>query len=93
MGVPISRGILTRCQRPSNADSFSYFYDGTTMDKYISALDIESTGCCVTKIEYAKSKGIGNTIISFLILVIQCIHFIYAFVYYMNLYNKRIHLK
>jgi hypothetical protein len=58
MGVPISGEVLTRSQRPSNDDLFSYFYDGTTMDEYKSALAVESTGCCVTKIEYAKSNGI-----------------------------------
>jgi hypothetical protein len=58
MGVPILKEILNRCQRPSNEDSFPYFYDGTTMDEYKSALAVESTGCCVTKIEYAQSNGI-----------------------------------
>ncbi len=28
------------------------------MDEYKSALAVESTGCCVTKIEYAQSNGI-----------------------------------
>ena len=58
MGVPILREILTRCQRPSNAELFPYFYDRTTRDKYNSALAVESTGCCVTKFEYAKLSGI-----------------------------------
>jgi hypothetical protein len=39
---------------------FPYFYDGTTMDKYKSALAVESMGCCVTKIDNAKSNGIGK---------------------------------
>ncbi len=56
MGVPISREILS--WRPFYDDLFPYFYDVTTMDKYKSALAVESTGCCVTKIEYAKSNGI-----------------------------------
>ncbi len=58
MGVPILRDILTRCQRRSNAELFPYFYDRTTMDEYNSALAVESTGCCVTKFEYAKLSGI-----------------------------------
>jgi hypothetical protein len=28
------------------------------MDEYKSALAVESTGCCMTKIEHAKSNGI-----------------------------------
>ncbi len=93
MGVPISREILTRCWRPSNADLCPYFYEGTTMDEYNSALAVESTGCCVTKIEYAKSNGIEKTILRFLILLIQWIHWLHEFVFYRNLYSKRICLK
>ncbi len=58
MGVPISREILNRSQRPSNDDSFPYFHDGTTMDDYKSALAVESMGCCVIKVEYAQLNGI-----------------------------------
>jgi hypothetical protein len=52
-------------------DSFPYFYDGTTTEDYQSALACEGMGCCVTKMEYANSNGIGKNIVSFLILFIQ----------------------
>jgi hypothetical protein len=70
MGVLVSREILNRSQRQSNDDSFPYFYDGTTMDEYKSAFAVKSMGCCVTKIEYARSNGIKK-IVSILILFIQ----------------------
>ncbi len=92
MGVPISREILTRSWGPSNDDYFLYFHDGTTMDEYKSVLAVESTGCCVTKIEYAKANGI-EIIVSFLILFIQWLHLLHKFVYYMNSNNKWICLK
>jgi hypothetical protein len=60
MGVPISTEILTRCQQPFSDGLFSYFYDGTTMDNYQSALALERMGCCVTKMKYANSNGIGK---------------------------------
>jgi hypothetical protein len=41
------------------------------MDDYESALAIERMGCCVTKMEFANSTGIGENIVSFLILFIQ----------------------
>jgi hypothetical protein len=56
MGVLILRENLTRSQRPFYDDLCPYFYDRTTMDKYKSMLAVESTGCCVTKIEYANSN-------------------------------------
>ncbi len=71
MGVPIATEILTRHQKPFSDGLFPYFYDGTTMDKYQSALSLERMGCCVTKIEYANSNGIRKNIVSFLILFIQ----------------------
>ncbi len=48
LGVPISTEILTRCHWPFSEDLFPYFYGGTTMDDYQSALALERTGCCVT---------------------------------------------
>ena len=71
LGVPISTEILTRCRRPFSDDLFPYFYDGTTMDDYQSALALERTGCCVTKMEYANSTAFGTNIVSFFILFIQ----------------------
>jgi hypothetical protein len=50
MGVPISREILTRSQRPFYDDLFPYFYAGSTMDKYKRAVAVESMGCCVTRL-------------------------------------------
>jgi hypothetical protein len=41
LGVPITTEILTRCHRPFLDDLFPYFYDGTTMDNYQSALALE----------------------------------------------------
>ncbi len=84
MDVPISREILNRSWRPSNDDLFPYFYDGTTMDDYKSALAVESMGCSVTKIEYAQLNGIEK-MVCVLILFIQWNH------YYMNSYYKWIH--
>jgi hypothetical protein len=60
LGVPISTEILTRRRRPYSDDLFPYFYDGTTMDDYQSALALERTGCCVTKMEYANSTAFGK---------------------------------
>jgi hypothetical protein len=71
MGVPKLTEILTRSQRPFSDDFFPYFYDGTTIDNYQSALALERMGCCVTKMEYANSTGIGKNIVSFLIIFIQ----------------------
>jgi hypothetical protein len=31
------------------------------MDEYKSALAVESTGCCVTKVEHAQSNGIEKS--------------------------------
>jgi hypothetical protein len=59
MSVPISKEILTRSQRPLSDDLFPYFYDGTTMDNYHSALAL------------ANLTGIGKIIVSFLILFIK----------------------
>jgi hypothetical protein len=80
MGVPILTEILTRSQRPFSDDLFPYFYDGTTMDNYKSALALERMGCCVTKMEYANLTGIGKNV-SFLIVFIQWIHLLHNFVY------------
>jgi hypothetical protein len=71
MGIPISTKIVTRSWRPFYDDSFPYSHDGTTMDNYQSALACEGMGCCVKKIEYANSNGIGKNIVSFLISFIQ----------------------
>jgi hypothetical protein len=60
LGVPILTEILTRCCRPFSMDLFPYFYDGTTMDNYQSALALERTGCCVTKMEYANLTVFGK---------------------------------
>jgi hypothetical protein len=60
VGVPISTEILTRCRRPFSVDLFPYFYDGTTMVDYQSALALERTGCCMTKMEYANSTAFGK---------------------------------
>jgi hypothetical protein len=70
LSVPISTEILTRYCRPFSDDLFPYFYEGTTMDDYQSALALE-TGCCVTKMEYANSTAFGKNIVSFFILFIQ----------------------
>ncbi len=71
LGVPISTEILTRCRQPFSDDLFPYFCDGATMDNYQSALALERTDCCVTKMEYANSTAFGTNIVSFLILFIQ----------------------
>jgi hypothetical protein len=42
-----------------------------TMDDYQSALALERTGCCVTKMEYANSAAFGKNIVGFFILFIQ----------------------
>ncbi len=81
MGVPISMEILTVSWRPFSDDLFPYFYDRTTIDDYQSALALERTGCCVTKMEYANLTGIGKNIVCFLILFIQWIHLFKDFKY------------
>jgi hypothetical protein len=69
LGVPILTEILTRCHQPFSDDPFPYFYDGTTMDNYQSALALERTGCCVTKMEYANSTTFGKKYCKFLCLI------------------------
>ncbi len=86
MGVPISTEILTRCWQPFSDGLFPYFYDRTTMDDYQSALALERTGCCVTKMEYANGNGIGKNVVSFLILFIQWIHLLHD-VAYLNVFR------
>jgi hypothetical protein len=71
LGVPILTEILTRCCQPFSDDLFPYFYDRTTMVDYQSALALERTGCCVTKMEYANLTAGGENIVSFFILFIQ----------------------
>jgi hypothetical protein len=71
LGVPILTEILTRCRQPFSDDLFPYFYDGTTMDDYQSALVLERTGCCVTKMEYANLTLLEKNIASFFILFTQ----------------------
>ncbi len=83
LGVPISTEILTRCCQPFSDDLFAYFYDGTTMDDYQSALALERTGCCVTKMEYANLTAFGKNTVSFFILFIQWIQLLHDFVSYM----------
>ncbi len=58
------------------------------MDNYQSALALETTGCCVTKMEHANLDGIGENVVSFLILFIQKNHLLHDFVYCMNWYHK-----
>ncbi len=69
LGVPISTKILTRCRWPFSDDLFPYFYDGTTMDDYQSALALERTGFCVTKMDYANSTAFGKKHCKFLYLI------------------------
>ncbi len=89
MGVPISTEILTRSWRPFYDDLFPYFYDRTTLDDYQSALALERTGCCVTKMEYANLDGIRKNIVSFLILFIQWIHLIHdLFIAWIHIINE-----
>ena len=71
MGVPKLTEILTRSQRPFSDDFFPYFYDGTTIDNYQSALALERMGCCVTKMEYANLNGIAKYVVSFFFRFIQ----------------------
>ena len=62
MGVPITW----------DDDSFPYFYDRTTTeDEYKRAVVLECLGCCVTKIEYAKSDAIDEGVVSVLINLVQ----------------------
>jgi hypothetical protein len=69
LGVSILTEILTRCHRPFSDDLFPYFYDGTTMDNYQSALALERIGCCVTKMEYANLTAFGKKHFKFLYLI------------------------
>ncbi len=69
LGVPILTEMLTRCCQPFSDDLFPYFYDRMTMDDYQSALALERTGCCVTKMEYANSTAFGKKHCKFLYLI------------------------
>ncbi len=80
MGVPIMWGILKRSWQPSNDNLFPYFYDRSTKDEYKSALAVESTGCCVTKIEYAQSNAIEEGVLTVLIYFVQWVHTCHEFV-------------
>jgi hypothetical protein len=57
------------------------------MDDYQSALALEKTGCCVTKMEYATT-AFGENIVSFFIVFIQWIQLLHDFVSFMCLSNK-----
>ena len=81
MGVPVSTEILTRCCRPFSDDLCPSFYDGTTMDDYQSALALERTGCCVTKMEYATTTDIGINV-SYSISFFSWIHLWNDFIFY-----------
>ncbi len=59
MGVPVSTKILDSCWNNLSQKQFPYLYDMTRMEDYNSALAIERTGCCVTKMEYATATDIG----------------------------------
>ena len=65
MGVPVLTKILDSCQSNLSQKQFPYLYDMTRMEDYNSALAIERTGCCVTKMEYATATDIGKNIVSF----------------------------
>jgi hypothetical protein len=65
MGVPVSTEILDTCQSHFSQYLFPYLYDRTRMEDYKSALAIERTGCCVTKMEYATATDIGKNVVSF----------------------------
>jgi hypothetical protein len=62
MGVPVSTKILDSCRSNLSQKQFPYLYDMTRMEDYNSALAIERTGCCVTKMEYATATDIGINI-------------------------------
>jgi hypothetical protein len=74
MGVPVLTEILDTCQSHFSQYLFPYLYDRTRMKDYKSALAIERTGCCVTKMEYATATDIGKNIVSFSILFFNRIH-------------------
>ncbi len=59
MGVPVSTNILDSCRSNLSQKQFPYLYDMTRMEDYNSALAIERTGCCATKMEYATATDIG----------------------------------
>jgi hypothetical protein len=63
MGVPVLTEILDTCRSHFSQYLFPYLYDRTRMEDYKSALPIERTGCCVTKMEYATATDIGKNIV------------------------------
>jgi hypothetical protein len=65
MGVPVLTEILDTCRSHFSQYLFPYLYHRTRMRGYKSALAIERTGCCVTKMEYASATDIGKNIVSF----------------------------
>jgi hypothetical protein len=66
MGVPVSTEILDTCRSHLSQYLFLYLYDKPMMEDYKSALAIERTGCCVTKMEYATATDIGKKHCKFL---------------------------
>ena len=74
MGVPVSTEILDTCRSHFSQYLFPYLWDRTRMEDYKSALAIERTGCCVTKMEYATATDIGKNIVSFSISFFNLIH-------------------
>jgi hypothetical protein len=74
MGVPVLTGILDSCWIYFSRHKFPCLYDMTRMEDYNSALAIERTGCCVTKIEYETATDIGINIVSDSISFFNWIH-------------------
>jgi hypothetical protein len=66
MGVPVLTEILDTCRIHFSQYLFPYLYDRTRIKDYNSALAIERTGCCVTKMEYATATDIGKKHCKFL---------------------------
>jgi hypothetical protein len=59
MGVPVLTKILDSCRSNLSQKQFPYLYDMIRTEDYNSALAIERTGCCVTKMEYTTATDIG----------------------------------
>jgi hypothetical protein len=57
MGVPVTKHIVCRAQRPSVDDIFPYLFDGTTIEDYNQAKFIEQNNNCITVREWHERKG------------------------------------
>ncbi len=57
-------------------------------DDYQCALSLERMGCCVTKMEYANSNGVGKNIVSFFYVFNEFIYCMVKFITWIHIINE-----